>query len=50
MIKIKTPDEKKFIITGFYDVEERDSQKQQHGILVVTGGKDMKIVEVTDEE
>ena len=50
MIKIKTPDEKKLIITGVYDVEERDSQKQQHGILVVTGGKDMKIGEVRDEE
>ena len=41
---------KKYIITGFYDVEERDSQKQQHGILVITGGKDMKIVEVINEE
>ena len=47
MTKVK---EKKFIITGFYEFEERDSPKQQHGLLVVKGGADMKITQINEEE
>lgn len=42
---------KKFIITGFYAYEEREKEKptQMHGILVVEGGKDMKITQINEE-
>jgi len=40
---------KKFIITGYYDFDERESKRQQHGLLVVEGGKDMKIIEIIEE-
>ena len=39
---------KKFIITGYYEFEERDSTKQIHGVLVVIGGTDMKIIQVNE--
>jgi len=41
---------KKFIITGFYSFEERENKNQMHGILVVEGDENMKIVEVKEEE
>jgi len=40
---------KKFIITGFYEVSERESKDQLHGLLVVEGGEDMKITEIIEE-
>lgn len=41
---------KKFIITGYATVEERDSKNQMHGIIVIEGGEEMKIIEVKEEE
>ena len=40
---------KKFIITGYYEFNERESKRQQHGLLVVEGGEDMKITEIIEE-
>lgn len=40
---------KKLIITGYYEVEERDSKSQMHGIVVIKGGKDLKIIIVEEE-
>ena len=41
---------KYYVITGYYEFEERESKKQMHGVLVVKGGKDLKITEFNDEE
>lgn len=46
MSKIK---EKKFYIVGYIDFEERESEKQLHGVLVVRGTEEMKIVEINEE-
>ncbi len=41
--------DKTYYIVGYYEFEERDTQKQQHGLLVVKGGKDMKIIQIEEE-
>jgi len=41
---------KKFIITGFSEIEERENPQQLHGMLVVTGGKDMKMTVIEEGE
>lgn len=41
--------EKKFYIVGYSEFEERETSKQIHGVLVVKGGKEMKIIEINEE-
>lgn len=40
---------KTIIISGYSEVEERESKKQMHGIFVIKGGKDLKIIEIEEE-
>lgn len=41
---------KTFIITGFSEYTERDVQQHLHGMLVVTGNKEMQVIELEDGE
>ena len=38
-----------FVITGYYDFEEREAKTLLRGIIVVSGGEDMRITQINEE-
>mgnify|MGYP006921397564 CR=1 FL=1 len=40
---------KTLIISGYSEFEERETHKQMHGIIVIKGGKNLKVIEIEEE-